>query len=319
MNDMTAYQTKLTARLWDYRESSFRDEELFDRSKRDQRRPPVFKPEHAHRNILLRARAPEGETAPVLSAITQTGRHRWFQSMKSSQALAQSVFANLIVDNKLGILAGMQANDGGVAFFDQPPLSSDAILERAVQHLGEPTSSSIDLFIRGARRVAVECKLAETEVGRCSRPTLKSENPKYCDGTFTLQKSRLDRCALISRGVRYWEFVPQLFPRWSADQDQRPCPLDATYQLVRNVLAACVRDDDSVDLENSHALLIYDSRNPAFTNGGSGYAAYRAVRAGLGMPNLLRRCSWQDLVTTFRQDPDLSWLTTALSEKYGLS
>ena len=36
---------------------------------------------------------------------------------------------------------------------------------------------------------------------------------------------------------------PTLFV-WSADRNMKPCPLDGTYQLARNVLAACVRPDE---------------------------------------------------------------------------
>ena len=48
----------------------------------------------------------------------------------------------------------------------------------------------------------------------------------------------------------------------------KPCPLDGTYQLARNVLAACVRPDGTVDANGGHALVIYDDRNPAFLPGG---------------------------------------------------
>ena len=57
--------------------------------------PPVFKPEHAHRNVLLRPDAAPDEIEAVLSAMPAGTHHKWFRSMTSSQALAQSVFANL--------------------------------------------------------------------------------------------------------------------------------------------------------------------------------------------------------------------------------
>src|SRR5260370_20626079 len=76
MNEATAYQTDLTSRFWDYKETAFRDEgRLFDRPKRDQRRPPVFKLECADRNILLPAGAPKAQVQQILSAIMDTGRH----------------------------------------------------------------------------------------------------------------------------------------------------------------------------------------------------------------------------------------------------
>jgi hypothetical protein len=43
-------------------------------------------------------------------------------------------------------------------------------------------------------------------------------------------------------GVQYWHHAPAVF-NWNPDIDHSPCPLAWTYQLVRNVLAATVRQD----------------------------------------------------------------------------
>lgn len=119
--------------------------------------------------------------------------------------------------------------------------------------------------------MAVEVKFTEVEFGRCSRPRLQPSDANFerdhCDGTYTVQRRRTERCTLTQLGVRYWQYAPMLFT-WDAEQDHRPCPLAATYQLVRNILAACVREDGSVDATTSHALVIYDARNPAFQPGG---------------------------------------------------
>jgi hypothetical protein len=169
-------------------------------------------------------------------------------------------------------------------------------------------------------RVAVECKLSETEVGGCSRPNLRPGDSNYesdyCDGTYTRQRGRRDRCSLTEAGTHYWRYVSKLFT-WAYDADMCPCPLAATYQLVRTVLAACVRPGGEVDLA-AHAVLLYDERNPEFAEGGRGHAAFEAVGTALKDPALLTRVTWQSLVDCLRQDHELDWLTGALERKYGL-
>jgi hypothetical protein len=95
--------------------------------------------------------------------------------------------------------------------------------------------------------------------------------------------------------------------------------LNRLYQLVRNVLAACVREDGTVAPERGHALVIYDDRNPAFRPGGAALADYVETRGALRYPGLLRKCSWQRIVRHLRAKGLLSWLTQALDEKYGLA
>ena len=55
------------------------------------------------------------------------------------------------------------------------------------------------------------------------------------------------------------------------------CPLQGTYQLARNVLAACVQPDGTVDANSGHALVIYDDRNPA-AHASDGSIPYLAAR-----------------------------------------
>ena len=84
------------------------------------------------------------------------------------------------------------------------------------------------------------------------------------------------RCSLTESGVRYWQYLPELFD-WPADRNMKPCPLDGTYQLARNILAACVRPDGTVDANGGHALVIYDDRNPAFLPGGEAARQWEAA------------------------------------------
>lgn len=325
---LAGYAEELRARFWRYREEQFAGAaDLFD----DQYQPgggqpPVFKTEHARRNVLVRPDAGQDEIDTVWSAIPDGMHHKWFRSMSSSQALTQSVFANLVFHSKLGLLADLRGED------HLPPFPSSVArprylwetstleLEHRVDYLGEPRPTSVDVMFHGKYRVAVECKLSETAVGECSRPNLRPADSNFgsdhCDGTYTRQRSRRDRCALTERGIAYWQYIPKLFT-WPTATDMKPCPLRATYQIVRNILAACVRPAGLLD-PAGHAVLLYDVRNPAFAEGGKGYQVWQAVRGALKNPVLLRRCTWQDLVACLRQDDGLNWLTEALRSKYGL-
>ena len=323
------YRDELLARFWRYRTEHFAGaDDLFDPGYQPGgTQPPVFKTEHAHRNVLVRPDATRDEIETVLSAIPDGKHHKWFRSMTSSQALAQSVFANLKYHNKLGLLADLRGED------DLPPFPSGVVrpryswaapqleLEYHVDYLGEPRPTSVDVMFDGDYRVAVECKLSEPEVGSCSRPGLGPSDSNFesdhCDGTYTHQRGRRDRCALTERGIAYWRYIPKLLT-WPADADMQPCPLRATYQLVRNILAACVRPNGDLD-PAAHAVLLYDARNPGFAEGGKGYLAWQTVRSALKNPVLLRRCTWQELVACLRQDAELNWLTKPCGASMGSS
>ena len=163
----------------------------------------------------------------------------------------------------------------------------------------------------------MECKLSESAFGTCSRPRLPRDNPSYCDGTYSVQHGRRTRCALTEIGVQYWQHAPAVLD-WDPDVDHSPCPLKRTYQLVRNVLAATVREN-RVETASGHALIIYDERNPAFWPGGEARSAYDAVCAALRDPGLLRTVSWQRIIGQLSAVRDLRWLVDGLEAKYGLT
>lgn len=323
-----SYGDDLRARFWRYRDEQFSvAAHLFDdHYQRGGGQPPVFKPEHAHWNVLVRPGAGPDEIVAVRSAIPDGMRHKWFRSMTSSQALAQSVFANLKYHGKLGSLSDVPGEE------DLPPFPASVVrpgytgddrlmeLEYRVDYLGEPRPTSVDAMFDGSYRIAVECKLSEPEVGECSRPGLRPTDSNFvsdhCDGSYSHQRGRRDRCALTERGISYWQYVARLL-NWPVGADMRPCPLRASYQLVRNVLAASVRPGGVLDAAG-HAVLLFDERNPAFVQGGKGYQAWQALHCSLKDPGRLRRCTWQDLIASLRQDHELNWLTEALKSKYGL-
>lgn len=310
------YLSELRARLWRYRQQVFgQSNYYFDdwQMSADFNRMPVFRREHADKNVLVRPGASPAEQRAVLKTLRCDKRHRYFASMRSSQALAQSVFANLKVYESLECL--LDVRDGGGPLF--PLVDANSLfMEHGIDFLGEreQAQTSVDVMFCGNYQVAVECKLAEEDVGCCSQP------PDWCDGTYTLQGSRPDRCALSTKGVRYWTFVPQV-TNWAAESDYDPCPLYRTYQLIRNLLAACIRPADGVpttDPERGHVVLIVDERNPEFKNGGQGHKAVRVAWAGLRDPTRLRVCTWQEILVAMRKDPRLDWLTEGLRLKYGL-
>ena len=319
---MSDYKKDLIARFWEYQREYFADWQKYcERPFQPHGRPPVFLKHTAHHNILMEPGLSPIRQKQLLDEVPANARHRWFRSMKSSQALAQSVFANLKIINCLHYLAEVTDESGEPLFGDAPVIPSNLTLEYAVSFLGEPRPTNLDVFISGDYQVAIECKFTETEVGKCSRPGLKKRDSNYetdyCDGNYSRQRGRKARCSLTEIGVLYWKYVPELFV-WRDDTDHKPCPLDKNYQLVRNLLAACIRPDGSSSPKRGHVLIIYDERNPAFKEDGHGFTAYEETRAALKTPSLLRKCSWQRITGHLRTKADLSWLTELFAVKYGL-
>jgi hypothetical protein len=316
------YISELNQRFWDYVETeSIGEKDLLDSNERNPRRPPVFRKDCASHNILISPDADEESRKAIVSTIADKERHRHFGSMRSSQVLAQSVFGNLVVEDNIGLLDGLIADQNLPAFGDELGRAS-LQLEYNVSHLGEPRPTSVDVWFESECRIAVECKLTEPEFGTCSRPRLKPGKDKnyerdHCDGNYTQQRNRQTRCSLSEIGVKYWEYIPEIF-HWSNDEDISPCSLRNTYQLIRNVLAACVAPDGSVDANHSYALVIYDARNPAFQEGGVASDQLAAARAALKVPDLLRSVSWQSLVDHLKSSGQMPWLIEQLGSKYGL-
>jgi hypothetical protein len=276
---------------------------------------PVLKDEFVELNVLVPL---DGHRAAESRAlIAPTKRHRHFGSLRSSQALAQGVLGAIAAFKRLDLLSAVRAECGRPAFFmDDCGWSLE--FEHEVDTLKEPRQTSIDVLLTGAnRRIAVECKFTETEFGTCSRPRLKPDNPQRCDGRYRAQARRTDRCALTTIGIDYWVHLPRLFA-WPADRDHDPCPFGAVYQLARNALAAVVTPDGDVVPDRGHVLVLYDARNPAFQPGGQADTQWEAAVGACLVPGLLRRLSWQRLLTVMDAAPNLAWLLDAMRSKYGL-
>ncbi len=319
---MTDYRADLNQRYWEYQKSQFSNgSNFFERPYAQDERPPVFIRDEAWRNVIVNPVASRQDTHRLLALIPDGKRHKWFGSMNSSQALAQSILGNLAVNDSLNYLSEIK-DDEGRDLFDKAKISLDNFaMEYEINYLGEPRSTSLDGYIFGDYRIAIECKFTEAEVGTCSRPRLTPADSNYksehCNGTYSIQRARKERCSLTEIGVLYWRYVSSLFV-WENDNDLNPCPLNKNYQLARNILAAGVKPDGTVSVKNGHVVLIYDERNPAFQIGGDGLIAYTETRKALREPMMLRKCSWQRIVQCMREKDVLSWLTKNLALKYGL-
>ncbi|MDH7514088.1 MAG: hypothetical protein QHH14_14165 [Clostridiales bacterium] len=322
MQAVTDYKADLNQRYWEYQKSQFGDwQRFFERPYAQDGRPPVFLEREVWRNVIINPAASQREISRLLALVPEPDRHKWFRSMNSSQALAQSILGNLAIYDILHCLTELQDDDGQSLFGNAQMGFDNFAMEFKVGHLGEPRPTSLDAYVFGSYRVAIECKFTEADVGTCSRPRLTPRDTNYesehCDGTYSKQRGRRERCPLTEIGVLYWRYVPHLF-RWQSDSDLSPCPLNRNYQLVRNILAVSINADGTVSLEGGHVVLMYDERNPAFQEGGDGLAAYRETRAALRQPTMLRRCSWQRIIQHLRHKGFLSWLTEHLTFKYGL-
>jgi len=282
-------------------------------------RPPVFLKEFANKNVLTKPGATAEEVLAVTSMIPASGQHRWFRSMSSSQALTLSVFGNLYQGGQLGLLAGLTC-DRGLNLFPPSKLKERIILEYDVPFLDEPRRTNLDVLFPSHVPIAVECKLTEDKIGNCSRPLIKTNERKYeseyCDGKYRVQQGRKERCSLTEQRIRYWELVPKMF-HWDDNRDYDPCPLNSTYQLVRNVLSACGEDLIAGRQPMGHCVLLYDERNPHFQAGGVADKAFTDVLNSLKDPAHLRRCSWQTLVNHLREKGLDDWFSDELRLKYG--
>lgn len=322
--NVTSYKEDLVNRYWSYQRMFFPQvENYFERPFAPDGRPPVFlkHKDKAWQNVIVNPTATQEEISRLFHLLPRLERHKWFRSMNSSQALAQSVLGNLAIYNHLNCLTELSDDEGEPLLGIAQVSPENFAMEHKINHLGEPRRTSLDGFISGKYQVAVECKFTEAEVGSCSRPSLRPSDSNYgtdlCDRTFTRQRGRRERCSLTKLGVLYWKYVPELF-EWQNDIDLIPCPLHKNYQLVRNILAACVQPDGTVSPESGHVILIYDERNPAFQKGGKGFIAFTETRQALREPTMLRKCSWQRIIQHIRNEGILSWLTEQLGLKYGL-
>ena len=310
------YKEALLGTLWAWADRNHSQE--LDGIKR-RGRPPVLAREFKSKNVLV---PPDELLAEQINSVVPPGRHRHFCSFKSSEALTQSVFGAVKACRRLDLLENVTSECGRKAFFH----SSEGInleFEKKVRWLKEPRPTSVDVFLSGAQcRVAVECKFTERKFGACSRTDFKAlsrqdRSSEYCDGNYRIQSGRVHRCALTEIGIRYWEYLPHLF-HWPSDRDHAPCPFGSVYQLARNAMAATVMPDGRLAPTGGHVLVVYDAHNPEFGEGEKAREQLESAEAACRVPGLVRRLSWQRLLTALSRAPELDYLIVGLAGKYGL-
>ena len=311
------YEEALLGVLWAWADRNHPQE--LDGGKR-RRRPPVLAKKFKLRNVLS---PPDKSRAKRMHVDISRNPHRYFGSFKSSQALTISVFGAVKEYRRIDLLENVTAECGRQAFVRNSE-EMNLEIEKKITWLGERRSTSVDVFLSGSQyRVAVECKFTEHEFGACSRTDFKALNrqgrpSEYCDGSYRIQSGRIHRCALTEIGIRYWDYLPHLF-HWSSDLDHKPCPFGSVYQLARNAMAAAVMPDDRVDTAGGHVLVVYDARNPAFGAGRKARRQLESAEAACRVPGLVRRLSWQRLLTALSRASELNYLIEGLAGKYGLT
>ncbi|MCY4301554.1 MAG: hypothetical protein OXC68_07450 [Aestuariivita sp.] len=310
------YETSIRRSLWAWADQYHRGE--LDGGKRDGR-SPVLEKQFADKNVLVPTNVAKAHK--ITRALPIRQRHRWFCSLRSSQALTQSVFGAFYGLNRLDLFSNIMADCGRPAFLAE---SDEARIdfEYEVDNLREPRRTSIDVMMRRLQhRVAIECKFTEQEFGICSRPMLTSKEKnypqQYCNGNYQFQQGRSKRCALTSIDIQYWRYIPRLFG-WSDAQDHLPCPVRHTYQLIRNALAATVNEDGRIDCDGRHVLIVYDARNPAFLPDGKAAKQYAIASKACRIPGLFRQISWQRILAATTHASEFSFLLDAAEVKYGL-
>jgi hypothetical protein len=138
-SQVIAYKTELNQRYWEYQAAHFPVwEKFFDRPKAQDRRPPVFQREEAWRNVIVSPNASPQEIKRLLAFVPVGERHKWFGSMNSSQALAQSVFGNLAV---YGFLFKWQSHNDLLPC----PLNKNYQLARNILAIGVKADESVSV------------------------------------------------------------------------------------------------------------------------------------------------------------------------------
>lgn len=164
---------------------------------------------------------------------------------ESSQALAIDVLGTIdrlpsrdAILNGLARTLALTANTSWVVHLERT-------LPRSL--LGEPRPTQLDATADGDNTLLVfEGKFTETDGGSCSQAVPLGDGAHagqlQCNGRYERQTNPVTgvegRCALTSKGVRYWEWVPRVLA-FDPLVDHNPCPFrGGWYQWMRNLVAS---------------------------------------------------------------------------------
>ena len=100
MKSDTGYEENVRRMLWNWADRHHQGE--LDGGKREER-PPVLEGKFREKNVLVPPNN-ESKTRDIRNVIPCNQRHQWFGSLKSSQALTQSVFGALHAFGRLDLL-----------------------------------------------------------------------------------------------------------------------------------------------------------------------------------------------------------------------
>ncbi len=222
----------------------------------------------------------------------------------SSQALCIDLFGTLKTapnaerDAVLGHLsAQLDLPDAG-------PWQVELEWEHPANILQERRKTQVDAVAAGAdTTILFECKFAERDGGTCSqtiprRVGSEVERPQ-CNGNYELQVNPVNgntaHCALTGKGIRYWEFIPNVF-QLNSVADHVPCPFRGSgYQWMRNlVLADAIGKSEA--RQTTFIIVYADHSNLPFPNtlASPKWAAFvRALRADAVQFHTI---SYQDLL-----------------------
>ncbi|POH33700.1 MULTISPECIES: hypothetical protein [Sinorhizobium] len=161
----------------------------------------------------------------------------------SSQAIAIDVFGTLKMSIDRDRVLDAIARHVGVTPGGPWSLTLEWIDTERL--LGEPRSTQVDALAVGSDAVLViECKFTEAG-GKCSQTALSRTGKRQCNGSYADQVNPANgvrsRCTLTGKGIRYWDYIPQVFAIDPA-VEHAPCPFAGdAYQWMRNaVLAAAI-------------------------------------------------------------------------------
>jgi hypothetical protein len=146
---MTDYKADLNRRYWKYQESRFPNvQRWFERPYAQDGRPPVFLASEAWRNVIINPINPNANQQNVdrlLALVPSSDRHKWYGSMNSSQALAQSILGNLAIHGLWHCLAEVQDDEGLPLVPSKGQVLSESFaMEHKIDYLGEPRRTSLD-------------------------------------------------------------------------------------------------------------------------------------------------------------------------------